>query len=185
MAQVSFNSVWLSTAVNQAEESQSFAGSKIAGATGISFTSQDPNAVTFSGNNVPGDLKYTLNGVTYTVQGIVSRLFKSGNTYEGFYFVEAGSDYALTSQELTKAYILVWPSRDYAFAQSPGTYSTSSDPVDSALNALYAAQPTLIGITQNEADLTLDVGQTWLYTINFSADIDAATLERRRIVRDR
>ena len=175
MAQVSFNSVWLSTAVNQAEESQSFAGSKIAGATGISFTSQDPNAVTFSGNNVPGDLKYTLNGVTYTVQGIVSRLFKSGNTYEGFYFVEAGSDYALTSQELTKAYILVWPSRDYAFAQSPGTYSTSSDPVDSALNALYAAQPTLIGITQNEADLTLDVGQTWLYTINFSADIDAAT----------
>ena len=175
MAQISFNSVWLSTAVNQVEESQSFAGSKIAGATNISFTSQDPTAVTFSGNNVPGDLKYTVNGVTTTVQGIVSRLFKSGNTYEGFYFVEAGSDYALTSQELTKAFILVWPTRDYAFPSSPGTYSTSSDPVDSALNALLAAQPTLVGITQNEADLTLNVGQTWEYTITFSGDIDAAT----------
>lgn len=80
MAQVSFNSVWLSTAVNQVEESQSFTGSKIAGASKIAFTSQDPNAVTFSGNNVPGNLTYTLNGVDYTIQGIVSRLFKSGNT---------------------------------------------------------------------------------------------------------
>ena len=175
MAQVSFNSVWSSTAVNQVEESQSFAGSPISGATNISFTSQDPAAVTFSGNNVPGNLVYTVNGVTTTVQGIVSRLFKSGNTYEGFYFVEAGSDYALTSQELTKAFILVWPTRDYAFPTSPGSYSTSSDPVDSALNALLTAQPTLIGITQNEADLTLNVGQTWQYTISFSADIDAAT----------
>ncbi len=81
MAQLSFKSVWSSTAVNQVEESQSFAGSQIAGATNITFTSQDPNAVTFSGNNVPGDLKYTVNGVTTTVQGIVSRLFKSGSTY--------------------------------------------------------------------------------------------------------
>ncbi len=125
--------------------------------------------MTFSGNNVPGDLKYTVNGVTTTVQGIVSRLFTSGSTYEGFSFVAAGSDYALTSQEQTKAFILVWPSRDYAFPNTPGTYSTSSDPVDSALNALLTAQPTLVGITQNEADLKLDVGQTWLYTINFSA----------------
>ena len=175
MAQVSFKSVWLSTAVNQQEESQSFAGGKIIGATNITFKSQDPAVTSFSGNNVPGNLVYTLNGVTYTVQGIVSRLFKSGNTYEGFYFVEAGSDYSLTSQEQTRAFILVWPNQEAAFPQSPGTYSTSSDPVDSALNSLLAAQPTLIGITQNEADLKLEIGQTWLYTISFSSDIDAAT----------
>lgn len=133
MAQLSFKSVWVSSAVNQVEESQSFTGSKITDATNITFTSQNPAAVTFSGNNVPGNMQYTVNGVTTIVQGIVSRLFKSGNTYEGFYFVEAGSDYALTSQELTKAYVLVWPSRDAAFPTSPGTYSTSSDPVDTAL----------------------------------------------------
>ena len=145
MAQISFKSVWVSTAVNQVEESQSFAGSKIAGATNITFTSQDPTAVTFSGNNVPGNMQYTVNGVTTTVQGIVSRLFKSGSTYEGFYFVDSGSDYSLSSQEVTSAYILVWPTRDYAFPQTPGTYSTSSDPVATQIsrmtNGLWRDRP--------------------------------------------
>ena len=175
MAKVGFVAIFQSTATNQEEESSSFAGSRLSGATNISFTSQDPTAVTFSGNNVPGNLTYTLNGATVTVNGIVSRQFKSGSTVEGFYFIDAGSDYTLTSRETASAYLLVVPGQDSAFASSPGTYGTSSDPVDNNLNALLASQPTLVGITQNEADLSLDVNQTVLYTFSFSTDMDAAT----------
>ena len=103
MAQVSFSNIFKSTSANQGEESQSFAGSSLAGATNIKFVSQDPTQVQFSGNNVPGNLTYTLGGVNYNISGIVSRLFKSGNTYEGFYFVDSGSDYSMTSQEVTTA----------------------------------------------------------------------------------
>ncbi len=189
MAKVSFSEIFKSGAANQQEESNNFAGALQAGATNISFTSQDPSVTNFSGNNVPGVLTYTLNGQTFSIDGIVSRLFKSGNTYEGFYFVASGSDFALGSQEQTTAYILVWPGRSSAFpdqdaatAGTSGTYGTSSDPVDSALNSLLAAQPTLLGITEADADDKINVNQTVVYTFTFSNDIDASTFTAADIV---
>lgn len=175
MAQVSFSSILKSSAANQEEESNDFTGSRLTGARNISFTSADPAQTAFTGNNVPGVLKYELSGTTYSIHGIVSRLFKDGSTYEGFYFIETGNDYALGRSETSNAYALIWPSQEAAFPTSPGTYPTSSDPVDTGLEALRAAQPTLVGITQNDADLAIQVGQVVTYTFSFSADIDAAT----------
>ncbi len=189
MAKVGFDSIFQSTAANQQEESQSFSGSLLSGATNIYFTSQDPNAVTYSGNNVPGNLTYTLNGTTFTVPGIVSRLFKSGSVYEGFYFISSGNDYALGSQETATAFILVWPGKTAAFpdqnttlAGVNGTYSTSSDPVDSALNSLLTAQPKLISITEADADDKITTGGTVTYTFSFGGDIDAATFTAADII---
>jgi hypothetical protein len=176
MVQVAFSSAFKSAnATTQAEESSSFTGSALVGASDIRFESSDPTAVSFSGNNVPGVLTYVLGGLTYAIEGIASRLFKSGSTIQGFYFIESGPDFALASGEKANAFILVYPGRESAFPTSPGTYGTSSDPVDSALNSLLSAQPGLTSITQNDADLSVAIGQKVLYTFTFSKDIDAST----------
>lgn len=103
MAQTSFTSIFKSTSANQQEESNSFTGSLLTGASDIRFESRDPSAGSFSGNNVPGYLSYTLSGTDYTIEGIVSRLFKSGSTIQGFYFIESGADFSLASGEQASA----------------------------------------------------------------------------------
>ena len=71
MVQVAFSSAFKSAdATTQAEESSSFTGSALIGASDIRFESSDPAATSFSGNNVPGVLTYVLGGLTYAIEGI-------------------------------------------------------------------------------------------------------------------
>ena len=53
---------------------------------------------------------------------------------------------------------------------------------DAALNALLAAQPTLLNITEADADNTINVGGTVTYTFSFNVDIDAATFTSADII---
>ena len=99
------------------------------------FVSADPNAPFFSGNNVSGNLEVLRpNGTTDQIFGVVSRLFKANGKVQGMYFYVSGDgtigNGATDPNEKAYAFVLT---QSYFTAGS--TYKTSSDPVDTALNA--------------------------------------------------
>lgn len=133
---------------------------------GDSYTIKDlGNGANFSGNDVVVELKF---GDT-TVYGWISRPIKVNGVVVGFYFwkdayfnsFKNATDYsnadpdAFTSNNT--GYILVVPGKTSHF--SSGTIGSSSDRVDSALNALIPVNtaPTAVA---DASDLTIPAGQS-------------------------
>ncbi|NBR07031.1 MAG: hypothetical protein EBT92_14880 [Planctomycetes bacterium] len=124
---------------------------------GIKFISGDPNAQYFSGNNVAGSLVYSnSSGTVYTINGIISRQFKSGATTNAFYFYATGANGVVDSNGGDdSAYLLhvVGNSTTIVYdGTSNASYTTSSDPVDTALNNIKdSTQPSLTATTSSTA----------------------------------
>lgn len=92
-AQISFVQLYMGTPSALSEEAQNLANIQQITGTVFRFTSTPPESPSFTGNNVNGVLSYVAaNGASVSISGIVSRLFKSGSTIEGFYFYAAGND---------------------------------------------------------------------------------------------
>jgi gliding motility-associated-like protein len=136
-AEVYFNKVYKGTGV-YAEETNSIAISSgtLVGGTAFRFQSLNPADPTYSGNNVPGNFKYTnALGVAVSIRGVVSRPEKSGPTDRALYFYVSDASNVATGE----AFLFVFPNFEDVF---PGTGSigTSSDPVDNILNSLLLNQ---------------------------------------------
>jgi VCBS repeat-containing protein len=97
----------------------------------FTFTSADPAALLFSGNDVAG----TLSGGGSSYIGVISRRSKTGNTSDAFYFYETaalGNDAPLVGGSNL---LLIVPSRE-ALTSDNSTVGISSDTIDDALNDL-------------------------------------------------
>jgi hypothetical protein len=105
----------------------------------IKFTSADPADIQFSGNNVAGVLSYSVGGVHYDINGIISRPDKNGNAHIAYYFVETTTLGGAT--ETGVAYFLIVPGNEASFTDNT-SYSTSSDPVDGGMNVILTEQTT-------------------------------------------
>lgn len=102
--------------------------------TSFLFTSANPADVTFSGNDVAGQFSYISNGMTYKINGVISRPQKTGNTVNGFYFYEStvlGGNVATG-----RAWLFQVPGRTVDASPS----KTSSDPVGSDMETIRLAQ---------------------------------------------
>ncbi|PKN16084.1 MAG: hypothetical protein CVU66_02215, partial [Deltaproteobacteria bacterium HGW-Deltaproteobacteria-23] len=175
-ASLTFNHVYLGTPSSNSEEASSITLTTELTGTGFKFTSG--GASTFSGNNVSGDiLQYTDSAGNYvTVTGVASRQIKSGGTTLGIYFYDQANN---------KAYIMAVGS--YTFSTDPGsnTYRTSSDPVDTTLNALIVpnsppvavndsvtlteSQTATGNVLHNDTDVNLDTLSLTGFTVGGSA----------------
>ena len=142
-AAVTFTQVFKITPVSQSEEANSFVTDSLAvNGTGFRFTSSDPSAPYFSGNNVSGVLTWTdsQSGETKSVFGVVSRLIKSGSRVDGLYFYAPGADGVIGTGNDDSAYVLrVNETFNFTGATS---YRTSSDPVDTAMNKFIQPNQT-------------------------------------------
>ncbi|MDO9025256.1 Ig-like domain-containing protein, partial [Zwartia sp.] len=134
-ASIAFAAVYQGTPSAASQEANLLANLQVFNGTNFNFTSTDPNAPYFSGNNVAGYLNYTdSSGVRQQIAGVISRLFKTGSKVEGVYFYYAGTTPTIGDEPIgvEKAYALVFNKSYFA---AGGTYGTSSDPVDTALNS--------------------------------------------------
>ena len=132
-ASITFAAVYVGTPSALSQEANNLANIQVFNGTNFNFTSTDPTAPYFSGNNVAGFLNYTdTNGDRQQIAGVASRLFKTGSTIEGVYFYYAGNTATIGDEAgVEKAYALVFNTSYFA---EGGTYGTSSDPVDTALS---------------------------------------------------
>ena len=131
-AAVTFTVVYQGTPASWSEEAQSLTlqASPFNGSS-YRFISSNPSDLYFQGNNVTGFLSYVdQSGNRQQIYGVVSRLFKTGSTVDGFYFYVPGAD-GLINGNGDSAYLLaITPSK----FSGGVNYGTSSDPVDTALN---------------------------------------------------
>lgn len=113
------------------------------GASSFSFTSADPSQTTFSGNDIAGQLSYTLAGANYVINGVISRRATTTGVVDGFYFVETTVLGGNTSTG--NAYLMVIPGREAAVVASKNNKNevgTDSAGVDTALNSFITTQST-------------------------------------------
>ncbi|MGZ5070796.1 MAG: VCBS domain-containing protein, partial [Methylobacter sp.] len=134
-----------------------------ANASSIKFISADPSTTYFSGNNVAGKLVYTdSSNVVHSIDGVISRQFKTGGTTNAFYFYAIGADGLVNTLVRDggddTAYLLQVnnDTTTYTYDNSASAmYRTSSDPVDTALNStgiLASAGPSLTAATSSSAN---------------------------------
>ncbi|MFM6998737.1 MAG: hypothetical protein ACKOX0_05860, partial [Bacteroidota bacterium] len=134
---LSFTKAYLGIGTSYALQTNSISiGSPISSSL-FQFQSLNPADVLFSGNNVAGTLTYVENGVTKTINAAITRPVKTGNTYQGFYLVEVNP--AGSSTVTGVAYFVILSGFESAFTNN-STVSSSSDPVDNALNAVLSIQ---------------------------------------------
>lgn len=113
------------------------------GANSFSFTSADPGQTSFSGNDIAGQLSYTLGGANYVINGVISRRATSNGVVDAFYFVETTVLGGKTSTG--NAYLMVIPGRESAVVSSKNNQNavgTDSAGVDTALNSFVSTQST-------------------------------------------
>lgn len=141
--------------------------STISAVTGVGFrfTSQSSTFATSldGGNNVQGTITYLNNGVVTSISGTISRLFKTGNTKDGFYFYVNS----------TTAYLIIIPGRESEFSSGNSYNSDGSfdyNDVFSVKNTQYAASnvrvdlPNATDVNENANDLNA------YFTLSFSAN---------------
>lgn len=128
-----FNKAYIGVGTNYALETNSISIGTPINSTSYTFTSLNPNDVTFSGNNVAGTLTYTVNGVLQTINAVITRPVKSGNTDQALYMVEVNPAGSNTTTGI--AYFLILPGFESVFTNN-STIGSSSDPVDAVLNAV-------------------------------------------------
>lgn len=138
------------------------------------FTSANPAAVEFSGNNVAGQLSYIQDGNQYYINGAVTR--KEGNSgNKGFYFVET----TVLGNAVTtgRAWFFLVPGMSVTENSSIGT---NSAPPAGELNAFLATQSSNDAplITSNgggaSASISINEGATAVATVS-STDADGTT----------
>jgi len=134
-ASITFSAVYEGTPSSASQEANLLSNLQVFNGRNFSFTSTDPNAPYFSGNNVAGFLNYRdSNGNRQQIAGVASRLFKTGSRIEGIYFYYSGLTTSIGDEPIgvEKAYALVFNTNYFT---AGGSYGTSSDPVDTALNS--------------------------------------------------
>ena len=132
-ATVYFNTVYKGVG-NYALNTQSIKldANKITGSN-FSFTDGANNKYFASGNNIYGTFKYyDASGNLQSITGTISRQDKSGNNTLSVYFTSGNT-----------AYLFIIPAKESNYVGS-GTYSTSGDPMDAALNNLVDSTPTVL-----------------------------------------
>jgi VCBS repeat-containing protein len=135
-ASLTFSAIYQGTPSSWSQEAQRIQNVSFITGSNFKFTSADPNAPYFSGNNVAGTLTYKDgSGATQSVDGVISRLFKTGSRVEGLFFYAYGNtstigDGATDSAE-TSYILCIDPSK---FTDGYSYYTTSSDPVDTKMN---------------------------------------------------
>ena len=137
-ASITFAAVYEGTPSSASQEANNLAGLSVFVGSSFSFTSTDPAALYFSGNNVSGFLNYTdAGGLRQQISGVISRLFKTGSKVEGVYFYYAGTTPTIGDEAIgiEKAYALVFNNTYFSGFADGRSYGTSSDPVDSAINS--------------------------------------------------
>ncbi len=151
-AAITFSGVYQGTPSSWSQEANQIGNVVAIDGTKFKFTSADPNAPYFSGNNVSGTLTYVdSNGQTKSVDGVVSRLFKTNGTVQGLYFYAWGNtttigDGGAGGDTAETTYLLVLDPTKFT---NGGTYRTSSDPVDTALNKLIVPNSAPVGINDS------------------------------------
>jgi len=131
---------------------------------GFKFTSQASTFATSldGGSNVQGTITYSNNGVVTSISGTISRLFKTGNTKDGFYLYVNS----------TTAYLIIIPGRESEFSagnsyNSDGSFSYND--VVTVKDNQYAASnvrvdlPNATDVNENANDLNA------YFTLSFSA----------------
>ncbi|HEX8883934.1 MAG TPA: cadherin-like domain-containing protein, partial [Noviherbaspirillum sp.] len=153
-AAITFSVVYQGTPSSWSEEAQNLAlyASPFNGSN-YRFTSSNPSDLYFQGNNVTGYLSYQdQSGNRQQIYGVVSRLFKTGSTIDGFYFYAPGAD-GLINGVGDSAYLLAVTPSKFAGGTS---YGTSSDPVDSAMNKFIP--PNSAPVAGNDSASVLEDG---------------------------
>jgi gliding motility-associated-like protein len=111
----------------------------ITGLTSVSGTSIQfyQAGAQFSGNSINGILTYyDNNNQLKTIYGNLNRQDKSsGNVSQAFYFIVSNAAYTTYTGE---AYLFIVPGKESLYSNGM-TVSTSSDPMDAALNAVVAS----------------------------------------------
>ncbi|MEC4720530.1 Ig-like domain-containing protein [Noviherbaspirillum sp. CPCC 100848] len=152
-ASITFSAVYQGTPSALSEEANEVSGTVAVAGTNFKFTSGNPSDPYFSGNNVAGTLSYvdTATKTVKTINGVVSRLVKTGSTVEGLYFYAFGSDGKIgTGDTGETAYLLCLDPGKFA---PNGTYKTSSDPVDTAMNKLIVPNSAPVAANDSAAML--------------------------------
>jgi len=171
-AAVTFSVVYQGTPSSWSEEAQNLAlyASPFNGSN-YRFTSSNPSDLYFQGNNVTGTLSYRdQSGNQQQIYGVVSRLFKTGSTIDGFYFYAPGAD-GLINGVGDSAYLLAVTPSKFAGGTS---YGTSSDPVDTALNTFIP--PNSAPVAGNDSASVLEDGSVSGNLLANDADANGDTL---------
>ena len=136
-ATITFNLVYPGTGTTYTINSASIAFTDSIPGSAFKFTSANPADVTFSGNNVAGQLSYLIAGQTYTINGLISRKVGNSTNYTAFFFAETT---VLGGNTATgKAWLLIVPGNESAYYKL-ATESTNSAPVASSLNDFLTTQ---------------------------------------------
>ena len=132
-ATFSFNKLYKGTGTSYGLNTQSITG--ITPITGTSIQFYQAGAQ-FSGNSLNGVLTYyDNNNQLQTIYGNLNRQDKSGNNSRAFYFIVSNSSYTTFTGE---AYLFIVPGYESVYTTG-ASVSTSSDPMDNALNAVVAS----------------------------------------------
>ncbi|HYD82106.1 MAG TPA: Ig-like domain-containing protein, partial [Paucimonas sp.] len=153
-AAITFSGAYQGTPSSWSQEANQIANVAALAGSKFKFTSADPGTPYFSGNNVAGTLSYVdANGQTQTVSGVISRLFKTNGTVQGLFFYAWGNTTAIGDgggggDGAETAYLLVLDPTRFS---AGGTYRTSSDPVDTALNRLIVPNSAPVAVNDSAA----------------------------------
>ena len=193
-ATITFNKVFLGTGTTYTLNSSSLDYTTAIVGSSFKFTSANPADVTFSGNNVAGQLSYISGGQTYYFNGVISRKVGNQTNYSAFYFVETT---VLGNNTVTgKAWLLIVPTSDGTYT-SNNSASTNSAPVNGSLNDFLTSQSTnrppvinsngggenvSISLSENISAVTTvtatdpDAGDTKAFSITGGADASKFTI---------
>lgn len=176
-ATIYFNDIFQGTGSSYTTSTSSINSIIYMTGVGFRFTSTNPGDVTFiaNGNDVSGTLEYTnSSGVTISLTGVISRQDKVGNTTKGLYFV--------VSPTPNNAYLLVIPGYSYTAGVN---VSTSSDPIESAMNEVLTAQQTgapIIAVSSQSvyedagyASFTVTLNKNAASTVTYTPTLVAVT----------
>lgn len=159
-ASIYFNVVYIGSGSSYTLNSNSINSISPVLGNGFKFTSPNPADAQFTatGNNVNGTFSYVnTSGVVITKTGTVSRIFKSGNTTDGLFFLVDGTGVA---------YNLVIPGRENQFV-SGNSYSSAGNSALADMNALLVAQAPQSVVSISDAVAT--EGNSYInFTVSFT-----------------
>ncbi len=166
-ATIYFNTIYKATGTSYTINTQSLTNIQLVSGSGFRFTSIIPSATSFTnGNNEAGTLEYiNAAGVPVSITGSISRQNKSGNTTLAVNFITSTGGVA---------YVLVVPTKEGSFSAGDNV-TTSSDPIDTVLNALLASQASLPTISVSSPTVTEGTDLYAEFTVTLSQAANAGT----------
>ncbi len=166
-ATIYFNTIYKATGTSYTINTQSLTNIQLVTGSGFRFTSIDPSATSFTnGNNEAGTLEYINSvGERVSIIGSISRQSKSGNTTLAVNFITSTGG---------QAYVLVVPTREGSFSVG-GNVTTSSDPIDTVLNAILASQASLPILSVSSPSVTEGTDLYAEFMVSLSRAANAGT----------